>query len=453
MPFALPPIASALAGLAVLALLLGVTARNLQRGLVLFVLLGWLPFTIVPLAGGTITTGLGIAHLYATALVPLWLLRWRTRGDRLLATGAEYALAVLVLVALVSTLAGFTAVDPGVDARNVRLDVAVGQLLLWLWPLALVVVARAAFSQAADAWRLVAPLVALAPLALLVPVLPASFDGLFGWAQYFALFASPFALVRALDGRGAAARTWAALAWLAPLAVGLWAGRAFFYGTWVVATAIVVTGRLGRRAAIVLPLGAAAVFLWLAWQTPGSLPTPIGALVASEQAQQSLGGRSGRWALWEDAVRIWARHPALGVGPGNAWPYMHRYSVLDTPHSQYVNLLLELGPLGLAAMLAFILLALRLALGARARAPARDARAFFLAWAAGFSGLALGSVVGDFMLHSIRNAGLELFAQFHPQWVLLGAMSGVAEPYLRHSRREARWVARTPAETAEGAEV
>jgi hypothetical protein len=40
--------------------------------------------------------------------------------------------------------------------------------------------------------------------------------------------------------------------------------------------------------------------------------------------------------------------------------------------------------------------------------------------------MVVGSLTGDFMVHSVRNGGLELFSGYYLQWVLLGALVSVA---------------------------
>jgi O-antigen ligase len=142
-------------------------------------------------------------------------------------------------------------------------------------------------------------------------------------------------------------------------------------------------------------------------------------------AQQSLGGSGGRWQLLTDGVGIWLSHPLLGVGPGNNYPYMLRYSTLATPHNQYVNLLMELGIIGFACFACFAFYAARMGLDTwrTTRHPRR--RQLVLAWLGVFGGMMAGGVFGDFVLPSIRNAGLELFALYYVQWVLLGLLVSI----------------------------
>ncbi len=47
-------------------------------------------------------------------------------------------------------------------------------------------------------------------------------------------------------------------------------------------------------------------------------------------------------------------------------------------------------------------------------------RTLVLGWLGIFAGMLVGGFFGDFMLPSIRNDGLDLFAQFYVQWIILG---------------------------------
>jgi O-antigen ligase len=73
-----------------------------------------------------------------------------------------------------------------------------------------------------------------------------------------------------------------------------------------------------------------------------------------------------RLTIWQDSLRVWSKQPFLGVGPGNFWPYdqvftqLPRYvrdfnkTGLGVAHNGYLQMLGEMGPLGLFLMLACI---------------------------------------------------------------------------------------------------
>lgn len=73
-----------------------------------------------------------------------------------------------------------------------------------------------------------------------------------------------------------------------------------------------------------------------------------------------------RFVIWQDALRVWSKQPLLGVGPGNFWAYDQRFTNLPTllrdfnktglgvAHNGYLQVLGELGPLGLLFHVALI---------------------------------------------------------------------------------------------------
>ena len=121
-----------------------------------------------------------------------------------------------------------------------------------------------------------------------------------------------------------------------------------------------------------------------------------------------------------DGLGVWSRYPIAGVGPGNNYPYMLRYSTLGTSHNQYVNLLMELGLIGFACFAVFAVRATQA--GLRLWRGARDPfhRQLALAWLGLFAAMLVGGFFGDFMIPSIRNGGIELFGLYYVQWIILG---------------------------------
>lgn len=73
-----------------------------------------------------------------------------------------------------------------------------------------------------------------------------------------------------------------------------------------------------------------------------------------------------RIIIWKDSLRVWGKQPVLGVGPGNFWVYDQRFTQLPkdlhdcnktglcVAHNGYLQLLGELGPMGVFLILSFI---------------------------------------------------------------------------------------------------
>jgi hypothetical protein len=54
-------------------------------------------------------------------------------------------------------------------------------------------------------------------------------------------------------------------------------------------------------------------------------------------------------------------------------------------------------------------------------------RTLVIGWMGLFSGMVVSGLTGDFIFHSIRNGGLEMFSGYYLQWILLGMVVAVAE--------------------------
>src|SRR5215203_6058427 len=104
---------------------------------------------------------------------------------------------------------------------------------------------------------------------------------------------------------------------------------------------------------------------------------------------------------------------------------MLRYSLLGTPHSQYADLILECGVIGLGIFLVFVGTIALHAYRAIDRPRDPEHQIFLVGWLASFGALSIVSITGDYMLHSIRNGGIEMFTGFYIHWVFMGAAMGI----------------------------
>lgn len=191
-------------------------------------------------------------------------------------------------------------------------------------------------------------------LVLLLPVL----------AGYF------FDYVRATRGR--TERT-SSLAYLVMLVAGicaLWVSRA--RGAWLALVAALILGPLLllawprlRRLWPILLLGACIIGGLFCWWL---LEADISARVLRND---SVGVRLG---FWHGSLRVIGRHPWGGVGIGRFEPYYLQEKLasaheVDLPHNMWLEAWVEMGIVGLIALVSVMVAALGLALGA-ARPPA-----------------------------------------------------------------------------------
>ena len=188
-------------------------------------------------------------------------------------------------------------------------------------------------------------------------------------------------------------------------------------------------------------LGAMTVLIWSRWRSRGLLAWLAGLGLVAIAVQETLGTivaqRLGgndldRIGLWHSALIVWSKSPIIGVGAGNLVGYMERFSVFSIAlvlqgyqqaHNIFLEVLAELGLVGLALFLTFIGVVIwRL----RRRVPRRGvaARHFQAAGLAMVVGSALMALVGSGLVPTIASAGWEGIAPVVVCWFFAGA--GVA---------------------------
>lgn len=415
-----------LAGVVIAGFFAVLAYRDLPRSIYVFALLGAVPWLRVgAFAGNEIVQGLLLAEVLATVLVGVWLIR---RGSAALAVLAVVPfnrwLLLLLPASILSLASGFAWLDHTVPQQNVKIAVSIGQLLLLAWPIGIYLVT-------ADQVRRVewvrgfrrAVLLLAAPQALML--LRPALASYLSWSWYFGLVASPLACARLVHERSFLRKMTLAAIVVMPMLEGLRAGKAFLYV--YVAVAILVVLWVRARPAFMVAVSSLAVFVLVLQllPDPAVLLGPFQGLIDIERAQQSWGGRAGRLALAADAIAVWSGYPVLGVGPANSYPYMLRYSVIGTPHGQYVNFLVEFGLVGTALLVAFVVGVMRFGLRAVRVRTDPEVHSFLLGWFASFVAWSVSSLAGDYMVHSIRNGGLEMFSGFYLHWIFLGAAVGI----------------------------
>jgi hypothetical protein len=413
-----------LIGMGIGTAFLVVAIRNLERGLACYAVLGALPFFEVgAFSGNDFVQGMPLAEVLATALFGAWLLqhhRWPIgRVD-----GFERWLLLLLPASILSLASGFAWLDTDVPQQNVKLSVSIGQILLFAWPMGIYFVTSRMVERMPpiERWTKYTMWLALPQVVLLS--VPASRPYL-SWSIYFGLIAAPLAFARATYERNWRTAMLLCLFGVPALLEGFWTGKAFLYGYIVVAALTVAALRARRALWLLLPAMGLLVCLFLLIPDGTPLPGPLEGLLEEEKSQQSWGGQTGRGQLMKDALNIWVRYPVFGVGPANSYPYMLRYSLLGTPHSQYADLILECGVVGLGIFLVFVAGALRHVLIALKQPGDQERDIFLVGWVGSFAALSVLSITGDYMLHSIRNGGIEMFTGFYMHWIFLGAAMGI----------------------------
>jgi O-antigen ligase len=413
-----------LGGLLALVVFGAMCLTDLRKGVIGLTIAGCIRnVKIGAFAGRETVQGLLPVETLVSVLFVAWLI---TRGRRpLRSVPFNKALFLLLPVSIASLIAGFVEYDKAIAVDHMKLAVSLGQIFLTMWPVAtyLVVANTVDDTKTIDTIRTIIVLLALPSMVLMVA--PGAWDYV-AWSTSFALPASSFAFVEFLSTRSMGRKAAWLLISVAPAVYGLQMEKAFYYG-YVVISSSTIAWMVARRVMVaVLPIALAVYVVAVPLASSSLTPGFFRQLVSEEERQQSLGGTGGRDQLIRDGLGIWSRAPVLGVGPGNNYPYMLRYSMLGTPHNQYVNILMEIGAIGLLCFLVFAIQAFRLGLRLWHTAREPSHRKLVLGWLGIFAGFLAGGFFGDFMLPSIRNSGLELFAEFYVQWIVLGLLVSAA---------------------------
>jgi len=433
-----------LGALAVTLVVLAMALQRPVRGIQLYAVLGAAPLLqLGAFSGRTISQGLMMAESLATVLFVVWFVR-RSSRPRVKAP-FELAWLLFALLALMSQVAVMLLPDHRVEPS--AWAVAAAQLLLVLWPIGVYLATAEFVTSTGHLQWLQRAVIGLATAQLVAPWLPPAWRPYLGWVWTFGIFASPFALAAAFATRRVPARLFLVAVAVLPFVRGVQDGKAFLY---LYVAAGVGTILWLRSSKLVAAAGAtlAAVVL-VAVVLGDDVTRPVRALVDQEQRQMSYGGRSGRGQLALDALSIWQEAPLLGVGPANSYIYMLQRSPIGTPHNQYLNILVEFGALGLAAWLAFLGFALHTGLRIYREAAHPAHRTFVLGWLGMFAGMVVGGVTGDFMVHSVRNGGIELFSGYYLQWIMLGGLVAV-DRLERAARRQTEARRQAPAANESG---
>lgn len=426
-------IETAIGLLAALAVLL-VGLRDLRRALFVYAVCGSIGFIQVgAFSGRSAVQGLMLAEVLATVVVALWLLG-RRPGAPLVEAPFNRWLFLLPLAGLASLAFSLLQWDPAIDRAHLNPAVSVGQILLFLWPIGTYLVTANTIDRREWVARFCTAVILLATVQVVVPF-AGRWSPYFAWANYFGLVASPLCFARCFFERSWLRRGLFLVMTVLPMARGVANGKAFLYLYVAVVVTTILWLKARRALLLAAPLGVAAYLLLFATLGRAVVPDTVERLIATEEQQSSWGGRSGRDQLTRDALWIWSNHPVIGVGPGNSYAYMIKYSTIGTPHSQYLNILVELGIVGLGLFVAFVVSTIRFGIALLDDTRGSPSEPFVLGWLASFVGMAAGALTGDFLLHSVRNSGLELFSGFYIHWILLGL--AVATPRIEGVEREA----------------
>jgi hypothetical protein len=388
----------------------------------------------VPFAIGTGTqTSLNAAALLVAALLGVWPADMLRRGRvKLAPSPVNLPAFVFILVAVLAFAAGQLPWNP--FAATASLAAQGGGLAVFVLSVgALLLVGNMATELRRLRW-LVWPFLALSALVVLgrvVPPLGAVSGRLFVhgatgslmWV-WLAALAGGLALFDRSLRMGARVALFGLAA--AVVGVGWFLGRSWASG-WLpslVALWALIWLRSWRLGLVVTLLAA----VWLGWARP-DLPADVVA-----QDQYSLDTRRVAWDIL--LRQVLPLNPILGLGPSNYYHYTILYPILGwyvkfNSHNQYVDILAQVGVLGMGAFLWLMAALARLGWSLRARAGQGFARGYVHACLAGLAGTLAAGMLADWFLPFVYNIGLAGFRASVLGWIFLGGLIAIEQQVYR----------------------
>jgi O-antigen ligase len=193
--------------------------------------------------------------------------------------------------------------------------------------------------------------------------------------------------------------------WL-PAAVSVWVVLLVARPRWAITAAVVIGG--------------------LALLLPGT----VNELLLGGDNTYSMETRLEAWAIIWRIVRL---SPIFGVGPANYFAYTPLYPILGfsvnfNSHNNYLDIIAQVGFLGLGFFLWFVVALAKVLLRAVRKAPDGFPHAFALGAVGAMAGMLVSGVLGDWMIPFLYNVGLEGFRAAVLGWVFLGAAAALGEP-------------------------
>ncbi len=185
-------------------------------------------------------------------------------------------------------------------------------------------------------------------------------------------------------------------------------GMAAFGAQMVLLAAFPITRRKDKKAAFTLGAFLVIALALLAWLGGGELVDRLASIHSGTRTELSGGTRL---TIDRDAIRIFEQRAILGWGLGTFAEIYPQFSTLSTnlqvgmAHNDYLQLLVELGAVGFATMLWFLLMLFRSAFKKLKHFPADSNAAVTLAAVLGVTGILVHSFV-DFNLQIPANAAL-----------------------------------------------
>jgi hypothetical protein len=182
-----------------------------------------------------------------------------------------------------------------------------------------------------------------------------------------------------------------------------------------VCISIILMARSWRASLALVPIAVlSALYLWTG-------------LVSTDE--YSISTRFDAWSIMAQIIRI---SPILGLGFANYYWYtplfpIRGYAISFNSHNNYVDIVAQMGLMGLICFLWLFWEVGRLGWQLRKQAPAGFAQAYVYGALGGLAGMAVAGMLGDWVLPFFYNVGLNGFRSSMLGWLFLGGLVSIEQ--------------------------
>ncbi|MGI5836287.1 MAG: O-antigen ligase family protein [Chloroflexota bacterium] len=157
-------------------------------------------------------------------------------------------------------------------------------------------------------------------------------------------------------------------------------------------------------------------------------PRALGLVLAGD----NLYSLTTRVEAWTILAQILETSPLIGLGPANYYAYtplfpIYGYAINFNSHNNYVDLIAQIGLLGLACFLWFAFEVGRLALKLRKNGVVDFEKAYVCGALGGLVGTLVAGMLGDWVLPFVYNIGFDGFRSSVLGWIFLGGLVAIEQ--------------------------
>jgi hypothetical protein len=197
--------------------------------------------------------------------------------------------------------------------------------------------------------------------------------------------------------------------------------------------------QFGWKSGWIPPLAALGVIIFLRYPKLGVV-LAIAALIFLRDLpaelistdEYSYTTRLAAWQIiWEEIIKV---NPLLGLGPANYYYFTPLYPILGfsvefNSHNNYVDLVAQVGLLGLASFVWFVFEMGYLGLNLIKKVPDGFSNAYVYGVLGGLAGTLVAGMLGDWIIPFVYNIGLRGFRASVIGWMFLGGLVVVERVY------------------------